>query len=62
MSADPMRKDEQAVLFNQVLKNQIAIMGILHENQSQISMAANLPEAIRQSKDVRRFVSYVDAI
>lgn len=66
MRTDPMTADEQAVLFNRVLKNQVMIMssiGHLMTKDCLLSgdvMPSDIRQAIEETKDTRRIVEYVE--
>ncbi len=60
MRTDPMTGDEQAILFNRILKNQITIMGAIHAHTNKVISNVDIPTAIQETKDVKRIVQYVD--
>ena len=62
MHNEPMTKNEQAVLFNCILKNQIIIMNTLQNITLIDSKLKDLgiPEAIEKTRDVKRLVQYVE--
>ena len=62
---DPMTKDEQAVIFNCILRNQITIMSALEEvrckvTKNIISEFQYIPKEIQKTKGVKRIVEYVE--
>lgn len=65
MTTKPMTKDEQAVLFNRILKNQIVMMSAIEEIRlkttgEKVSMFQNISKAIKETKDTKRIVEYVE--
>lgn len=62
MHNEPMTKDEQAVLFNRILKNQMVIMNTLLNQQKENGSLMNpdLPEAIEKTRDDKRLVQFVE--
>jgi len=61
MTKGPMTKDEQAILFNRILKNQIIIMDSIFNHHFRCRTDANIiPDAIQKTKDVKQIVKYVD--
>ena len=65
MNVDPMTKDEQAVIFNCILRNQITIMSALEEiryktTKNLVSQFQNIPEEIQKTKNTKRIVEFVE--
>ena len=55
-----MSDDELARMFNRIFLNQIAIMSVLSEIKPGILISTNLPEAIQNTKNIKRILRCID--
>ncbi len=61
MHTEPMSEYGQASAFDRILKNQIVIMNVLHELHGSTPIAANIPDAVAETKDeIRGFVNILE--